>query len=242
MPPGAESRVVAIHQPNFFPWLGYFDKIANCDEFVLLDDAQFQKKGGVWTNRVRLLINGEPRWLTAPIDRSYHGYRAVNEIEFDDAQPWRETMVRTIEVNYRRAPFYRAASELLLPLLCNPERFIATYNRTAIEALVQAMRLSRASIRCASALGVAGASTARLINLTTQLGGTTYMCGGGAEGYQQDQEFAGGGIQLRYQNFTHPVYEQRGAQSFVPGLSIIDALMNVGVEGTRQLLTGDGHG
>ncbi len=48
--------IVAIHQPNFFPWLGYFDKIARCDHFVLLDHVQFQKTGGVWSNRVRMMV------------------------------------------------------------------------------------------------------------------------------------------------------------------------------------------
>jgi hypothetical protein len=239
MQPGAEARkIVAIHQPNFFPWLGFFGKIAGSDEFVLLDDAQFQKKGGVWTNRVRLLVNGEARWVTAPVDRTYHGYRAIREVEFDDAQPWRETVIRTLEVNYRRAPHFEQGFALLQPLIRNPERNVARYNGAAIEALVGALGLTRARLRYASTLDAAGNGTARLISLTKSLGGTTYMCGGGADGYQQDQDFADAGVELRYQQYAHPVYEQRGAAAFVPGLSIIDALLNIGLEGTRELFAG----
>ena len=50
------DKIVAIHQPNFFPWLGYFDKINKSDIFIFLDDVQFPKKGGNWTNRVQLMV------------------------------------------------------------------------------------------------------------------------------------------------------------------------------------------
>ena len=76
------NRVVAIHQPNFFPWLGYFDKIARSDVFIFLDDVQFPKTGGVWSNRVKILIGGEARWSTAPIDRSFTGTRKICEMHF----------------------------------------------------------------------------------------------------------------------------------------------------------------
>lgn len=230
--------VVAIHQPNFFPWLGYFDKIVRSDHFVLLDDAQFPKKGGVWTNRVRLLVNGEARWVTAPVDRSYHGYRAIREVVFDESQPWRETLLRTLETNYSRAPHFGEAFELLLPLIRNPERSIASYNWAALRALLEALGLRADHIRWASDMHSSATGTARLIAVTQTLGGTTYMCGGGAEGYQDDQEFVRCGVELLYQNYAHPVYPQQGTDAFVPGLSIIDALANVGVEGTHALLAG----
>ena len=79
---GSMIKVVAIHQPNFFPWLGYFDKIRRSDIFILLDDVQFSKTGGVWSNRVKVLINGEGRWLTAPVERNFHGTRNVNQMFF----------------------------------------------------------------------------------------------------------------------------------------------------------------
>ena len=67
------SKVVSIHQPNFFPWLGYFEKIVRSDYFIFLDNVQFPKKGGSWTNRVKLIVSGQPKWLTANINRQYHG-------------------------------------------------------------------------------------------------------------------------------------------------------------------------
>lgn len=231
-------RTVAIHQPNFFPWLGFFDKIERADAFVLLDDAQFQKKGGTWINRVKILINGEGRWITAPVDRTYHGVRDIKDMVLDGSQRWRDTMLKTLETSYRRAAYFTETMVLLEGLIRNPEKAIARYNGHAIMTLAEALGLSRTKIHWASEYQVAGTGTARLIALTKALGGSVYLCGGGADGYQDDAMFAQADITLRYQNFAHPTYAQHGVMTFVAGLSIIDALMNAGVAGTRGLLLG----
>ena len=79
-------------------------------------------------------------------------------------------------------------------------------------------------------------STERLVDLTKFVGGRSYLCGGGAGGYQKDDIFQKSGINLLYQNFLHPAYPQITSTEFVAGLSIVDALMNLGFEGVRQLL------
>ncbi len=99
------NKTVAIHQPNFFPWLGYFAKIANSDVFVLLDDVQFPKKGGSWSNRVKLIISGETRWVTAAIDRKYHGTRTNRGMSFLQDITWREKSLKSIESKYNHHPF-----------------------------------------------------------------------------------------------------------------------------------------
>lgn len=229
------DNVVAVHQPNFFPWLGFFDKIARAGAFVLLDDAQFQKTGGTWINRVKVLINGEGRWITAPVERAYHGVRDVKDIVLDASQPWRGTMLKTLETSYRRAPRFTEAMALLEPLIRNPERQLARYNGHAIIALLEALNLRGPKIHWASEFGVDATGTERLIGLIKALRGSVYLCGGGADGYQDDGAFARAEIVLQYQNFAHPTYAQHSTRTFVSGLSIIDALMNLGVAGTRAL-------
>jgi hypothetical protein len=227
---------VAIHQPNFFPWLGYFEKIVRSDVFILLDHVQFQKTGGTWSNRVKLLVGGEARWVTAAIVRNYHGVRAINEMEFQPGDPWREKLLKSLAGSYGRAPFYRDTMELIEPLICNPENNLARYNGAAILAITQRLGLPIEKLRWSSEMNADRQASEMLIALTREAGCSAYMCGGGAEGYQEDAAFAAAGIDLIYQNFRHPVYPQVGTKNFSPGLSIIDALMNIGVDEVRAAL------
>lgn len=231
--------VVAIHQPNFFPWLGYFDKIARSDHFVFLDHVQFQKTGGVWSNRVQLLVGGTPQWVTAPIVRSFHGVRAVNEIEFSDKEPWRKKMIGTLRANYGRAPFFDETMAVIEPLVASDDNQLASYNRHAIVSLASHVGLPVPEWHSSSELQLSERSTDLLVEITRQVGADTYMCGGGAGEYQQDQIFAAAGLSLRYQDFQHPEYVQRAGVPFERGLSIIDALMHCGRDGVRKFLVGN---
>ncbi len=229
-------KTVAIHQPNFFPWLGYFDKIARANVFVFLDDVQFPKTGGVWSNRNKLLIGGEARWVTAAIDRQYHGKRQINEMLYLQDNPWRLKVLKTLENEYRRHPFYSDVIVVIEPLLINPKSNVAEYNIHAVATIARALNLDTSKLRRSSACTTTGASNELLCNLTRSVGGDTYICGGGADGYQDDAYFKQQGVSLEYQNFQHPIYPQRGQATFVPGLSVIDVAMNVGWQGVREML------
>ena len=114
-----DRRVVAIHQPNCFPWLGYFDKLARADTFVLLDGVQFARRhggGGNWVNRVRVLVAGVASWITAPVKRANIPLQSIVELEIADEMPWRTQLLRTLKVQYARAPHFAEAMDLIAPL------------------------------------------------------------------------------------------------------------------------------
>ena len=233
------TRVVAIHQPNFFPWLGYFDKIARSDVFIFLDDVQFSKTGGTWSNRVKMLLAGEPRWVTAPIRRAFNGVALIHEIEWAGEQPWRSKLLKTLVANYARVPHYRETMAWLEPLILLPENNLARYNMAVIRAIADRIGLRHDHCVTSSSLGGQGQASELLIDLTRKVGGDCYLCGGGASGYQEDEAFGEAGLELHYQRFAHPVYTQAGEREFVPGLSIVDALMNIGSEGVGQMVRRD---
>jgi hypothetical protein len=232
------DKTVAIHQPNFFPWLGYFAKIAESDFFVFLDDVQFPKTGGGWSNRVKLLIGDEARWATASINRNYHGKRTICEIQFLADNPWREKLLKSLEGNYRRHSGYPETMELVAPLLLSREVNVAEYNICAVTAIAQRLGFDLSKLRRSSGLPHESSSNDLLCSITSIVGGSVYMCGGGAAGYQDEGVFNRRGVTLRHQRFVHPVYPQRGRQDFVAGLSIIDAAMNLGWEGVKLLFKG----
>ena len=232
------KRVVAIHQPNFFPWLGYFNKIARADLFLVMDNAQFPRKGGTWMNRVRLLVSGQPAWVTLPVVRAYHGLRLVREMQIDNGAPWREKLLKTIRTNYASASFFPQVFPLIAEAISHPTDSLTEYNLSAINMLSAFLGLDTNKLILGSTLKLEDANaTELLIAMVKAVGGTAYLCGGGAAGYQEDEKFSAAGIELIYQNFQHPSYPQGKSVSFVPGLSVIDALMHCGFQGTSRLIS-----
>ena len=188
-------------------------------------------------NRVRILAQGEVRWLTAPIDRTYHGFKDVKDMEFHSDPRWRTKMLKTLEAAYRRAPYFQETFAMIAPLIEYPDEKIARYNEHAIRIISTALGIDQAKLVRGSGLTSSGSSTDLLISLTLGIGGHAYMCGGGADGYQDESAFGRAGVSLVRQQFQHPTYFQHGQEEFHPGLSIVDALVNLGIEGVKKILT-----
>ncbi len=219
---------VAIHQPNFLPWLGFFDKLVRAQAFVFLDDAVLTQTGGSWTNRCRIRVAESPAWLTIPVRDQERGRIPIGRMTLADG-PWRRKLIETLRIGYARAPHFRPVFELVAPLIEARAQSLADYNEGAVRALCRAMGISCEHTVRASAFGVTSTATQRLVDLVRAAGGCTYLSGDGAGGYQEPELFAAHGVGLELQAFAHPVYSQRW-QPFCPGLSVVDALMNEGFE------------
>jgi hypothetical protein len=220
--------LIAIHQPNFFPWLGYFDKIRRADVFVLLDAVTYPRSGsggmGSWVNRVRVRVQGEAKWVTCPVKRVQLG-TSILAVEIDDGQPWRARLQKTLIANYGRAAHFEETMAFLSPLIQNPENNLAAFNIAAIGAIAARLGIA-AQFRRQSELNYQGTATDLLISLVHGAGGDRYLSGGGAGGYQEDEAFAEAGIRLIYQGFVPQAYGDPAR--FLPGLSVIDYLMHDG--------------
>ncbi len=202
----ARPHIVAIHQPNFFPWLGFFDKLERADTFVLLDTVEFSK--GSRANRVEVLVGGEPRWMTAPVQRSGIG-GPIRDVMIDETRDWRAKVVKTLRQNYPRAD----ALPLVEELVGHRDERLAGYNEHAIRQVAAVLGMTTPIVR-ASDLAAAGRATELLIGLVRAVGGSAYLAGGGAGGYQEDDRFAATGIELLPQEFAAP-----------HGLSVLHALL-----------------
>ena len=181
--------IVAIHQPNFFPWLGYFDKIRRCDYFILLDHVQFPKSEGNWGNRVKLLTGIEELWITAPVNRKYKGLRCFNEMEFNKGEKWREKFIRTLQLTYSRHPYFPMVFPFISFLVSNKDENLVSYNISTIKGISKLLGFRETNFILSSSLPTGAHSTSMLIDLVKKSGGTTYLSGGGAAGYQEDHLF-----------------------------------------------------
>jgi len=229
------NKIVAIHQPNFFPWLGYFNKIARCDCFILLDNVQFPKKGGTYTNRVKILIDNKESWITVPVKRDYHGFKCIKDVEINNGSNWQKIIINTIKINYSKSPYYDEVINIIENLIIQAADSLSEFNINSISKLCEIWGYKQKLI-LGSSLECSGNSTELLISLTKAVNGTTYMCGGGAVKYQDDEEFAKAGLNLIYQKFHHPTYSQNNHENFIPGLSIIDVLFCCGFSETKKLI------
>lgn len=218
--------IVAIHQPNFMPWLGYFWKIARADIFVFLDDVQYSKNG--YINRVRILGSAGPRWLTVPVSVRFGDTIAAARPSQPD---WPQRHRDMLSQCYRRAPHFRDLWPEVEALYANaPDANLAAINRFCIERLAVALGLSCRYLASSTLDTGAATSDERLVRIMQAIApGGTYLSGRSGSTYQDERKFRDAGVRLVYTDFIHPAYAQ-GAGDFVSGLSILDALFHCGCD------------
>jgi len=175
------GNVVAIHQPNFMPWLGYFYKIAQSDVFIFLDDVQFQKKGASYTNRVSININGEEKYLTIPVKRK-NGVWNINETEFLD-QKWRKKVISSLQGNYAKAKYFKENKEFIFNLINYESQDLADFNINFIENILKKLDIKTLIVN-SSDYNLKTTSTQRLIDLIKVVKGNVYLSGSGGDNYQ----------------------------------------------------------
>jgi ribosomal protein S18 acetylase RimI-like enzyme len=228
-----ESYKVAIHQPNYMPWLGYFHKIAKADIFIFLDNVQFSKSS--FTNRVKILSPQGPRWLTVPVSihlgDNIHSVRSSNPA-------WARSHSDTLLNMYRQTTCFKAVWPQIRRIYETvPSEKLCEANMYLIKELCVLLDFSP-DFKRAFNYPTDTTSDDRLIELVSLVApGGTYLSGAGAAKYQDPQKFAAAGLGFEYLDFRHPEYTQE-REVFEPGLSVLDAVFHLGFEETTALLTG----
>ncbi|WP_169716179.1 WbqC family protein [Ureibacillus manganicus] len=215
---------IAIHQPNYLPWIGFFDKLDQVDRFVLLDKAQFSK--GNFINRNKIKSPQGSLFLTVPIKNKL---KPINELVIDHQKKWQVQHWKSIEANYKKAPFWSLYHKGFEQIYLQKWDLLAPFNITLIKHICSLLSIST-DIFVESDFGIDfGSNNTRNVNIVSHLGGTIYVSGTGAKAYNQPNEYTNNGIELIYQDFKHPFYSQRYGD-FESNLSIIDLLFNCGPE------------
>ncbi len=230
-----EHKMVAIHQPNFLPWIGYFYKIAKSDIFVFLDNVQYVKNSFVNRNKVK--TPQDAIWLTVPV--SFKFGELINEVKINNQIRWREKHLKTFEMNYKRVDFFEDVFEIIKGIYCSRDwQNLSDLNISLAEAIACYLGLNTSFVK-SSTLGVEAKSTELLMQIVKKVGGDIYLSGFGGVKYQEETEFAKAGIKLMYSDFNHPVYKQLWGD-FIPNLSVMDLLFNMGNESTQIIKNSKG--
>lgn len=247
---------LAAMQPYFFPYLGYFQLIAAADQFLLYDNLNYIRQGWVHRNRIRLKGGGE-FYCAAPLLGASSNVR-IRDVRVDPAGRWPGRFLDLLEHNYKKAPFFDEVFPALERAVRRPATHLTEVNRNGIRAVAEFLGIATPISHdtapfqdfedaahaeqpspwlaaLARELGTADVKTLRVLYLCRQARADVYLNPpGGRDLYARDV-FAQNGVALQFLLPTLAPYPQQGA-GFLPGLSILDVLMNCGREGTRRQL------
>jgi len=228
--------VVGMHQPNMMPWIGYFYKIFQSDIFILVDDIQFIKSGSSYTNSVSFNERGKTVKLTVPIKRVKGGVtQNINEITPIDNE-WKRKYKKRIELAYCKCKYYQQEKDFIFNLITNPVSNHSEYNIHFIKEVSKRLELST-EIKISSEMNIENNienATDRIVKLAKAVNASHYISGRGGNNYQNHELYEKNNIKLIYSNFIDFKYEQYRTKEFVKGLSIIDAIFNIGFENLKS--------
>lgn len=227
--------IVGIHQPNFLPWLGYFQKIFSCNVFILLDTVQLPR-GKSFCNRTAIKAKEQTVWLTVPVlDKGK--LSLINEVRIAKNQPWIRKHLGRISSFYGKAPFFNKYYRDLEQIYHCGHDFLVELNKAFLDYVAEQLGVKTELVFASTLLPQNTGGLDYLISLIKEVGGTSYLSGTGAGSrrYIREEQFANEGINLIWQNYVHPVYPQLG-EGFISNLSVLDLLFNLGSSAAREII------
>lgn len=238
--------VIVAQQPCYLPWLGYFELLARADRFVLLNDVQWNRLS--FQRRTRIIDKNNKttdptRWLTIPLEQS-HQKMNINELAVDADKNWPEQHWDIILQTYRDHPYFRDQILALEPLfatmsqLNRPGVLLEDIVNHSIQWLAYfiGMRELESKFAQSSDYDVTSLKTDRLIELCQKLGASVYYSAPSSTRYIELGKFREADIDLFWQRFHEPQYDQKTGQNFRSHLSIVDALANISLEQIQESL------
>lgn len=225
---------IAIMQPTYLPWLGYFDLISQADVFVFLDSVQFERQS--WQQRNRIKTRTGSQWLTIPVRHSFG--QVICDVRIASDRDWRRQHYNSLIASYARAKFWQLYEKELKSLYTIEWAALADLNIHIIGMICSICGVRQNSVRASSLGPIDGRKADALVEVCRRLGGDTYLSPPGALDYlAADEAFADANISLIFQQYEHPVYQQlHGA--FVPYMSAVDLLLNVGPSTAEVVASG----
>lgn len=213
---------IAIMQPYFFPYIGYFQLMSAVDKFVVYDDVNYINRG--WINRNNILINGASTLIRVPLSGASQN-KLIHEVEILNQEKWKRNLLRTIEQNYKKAPFFSVVYELIQTQINKDHAYIANFNVESTQAVCTYLAINTQIIPSSSRYQnkhLSGQN--RILDICKKENADHYInLIGGLKLYDIDL-FKENKIKLNFIQTSSVSYPQF-ANTFVPFLSIIDILM-----------------
>ena len=214
---------VAVHQPNFMPYLGFFDKIRQVDTFVVLNDVQYTKRG--YTNRNKIKKPNGSMWLTVPVSGEL--LVPINEVLIANQIDWQDHHLKTLEHMYGKADSYDTIQLKVKSEYRKDWEYLADFNIALLELCFEFLGIEVNMVFSSDQNIEADDGSDRILKICSKLGADHYLSGISGRDYLDLSAYKKAGIAVSFHDFNHPIYPQQFGD-FIPNLSIIDYLMNVG--------------
>lgn len=234
---------VAIHQPHYFPWLGYFDKMAKVDTFVLMDEVQLEDRSYMLRNRF-LQKDGTLTYLSVTASKKGYREKAYKEIEVMECARWQKKHISYLKDLYCHAPYTEEILAELMPVFAKDYHFLAEVTRDSMEAVMRLLNIPTKLIyqseldwqRMQKEADRQVRRSNDVLAICQAAGASAYMTGAGASLEFLDQDsFQAAHIPVAVQSYACPIYTQRFSSEFIPNISALDLLFNCGIEESRRI-------
>jgi hypothetical protein len=222
---------VGILQPGYLPWLGFFEQMLRVDLFIFYDDVQFEK--GSWRNRNRIKGPNGPVWLTVPVLTKGHRTQLIKDLKINNRVRWQTKHIKSIRQSYAKTRFFKDFFPAFSGIVEREDDSLLQLDLSLIQWVCDALGIQTKTV-LSSDLNVEGTGQQRLIDIINSLGGDAFYEGTAGRDYIDTKKFKDAGIDVIYQDYKHPVYEQLYG-GFISHLSVIDLLFNHGQEGQKIL-------
>jgi len=232
---------VAMMQPTFLPWQGYFELIYKADCFIFLDDFQFSVQS--FHQRNRLFVNvDQVDWYTVPVKKANAFGCSLNNTKFDESRNWRKKLVKRLQQNYSKTPFYNDIYPLISKIIIDQVDDLSTLNIKLIKAIVKLFEWD-VEWRVSSGLPTNTKRSERVLELLHWCNASRYYAAAGSAEYmKEDDVFPIANLEVLFQRFQIESYPQKNSSNeFIPNLSVVDALFNIGPAETARLITNNNH-
>lgn len=224
---------IAIMQPYFLPYLGYFQMLNAVDKFVLLDDVNFIMKG--YINKNSILVNNKPYKFTIPLKQASQN-KLINEMELNFHNKDKQKLLKTIEFAYKKAPFYNDAMQILEQIIYYNEDNLVKYIYNSLKIITEYINIST-EILFSSQIKKDDSLTGqnRIIEINKKLHANTYINAIGGKSLYSSDEFKKNNIDLNFIKMDNIEYAQF-SNTFTPYLSFIDIIMFNTIEDIKKML------
>jgi len=218
---------VTIHQPNFLPYLGFFEKILYSDVFVIYDTAQFSRDGFQQRNFIKLGDGKHLCCLQVGSDAWHHPIKDV-AIKNDIVT---QKMWKTISLAYRKAPYFHLYREELEALFLSHPTNLSDFSTAIIRYVLEKLHWTGTIVRTSELpmLDPSLRKTDALLQIVQAVGGSVYVSGSSGKNYLEEHKFTAAGIEVVYQAFRATPYPQLGSE-FIPNLAVLDWLFNAPID------------